>query len=313
MWYKNLKKILWIVVFCSCAYGAGRLYYYFTDGFSLGNIVTEFSYDPRWNMHALDGEEQETLDRILNQSFHYLGKGCQSYVFESEDKEFVIKFFKYQRYRPKPWLEWFSFIPFIDEIRQQKIEKKQTKLERVYASWKLSFDHLQNEGGLIYAHLNDNHDLKRSMILYDKIGTKHSVNLDGMQFLIQRKANMICTELDSLMAQGKIEESKQLLSDLTEMILFEHERGFVDEDHALMQNTAVLNGKPIHVDVGLFSQREDVKNIVTSHDELFKKTFKFRVWLQKQHPELASYLDQKLYAVIGEPFLSMEFVEVIHG
>ncbi|MBS4167431.1 hypothetical protein [Parachlamydia sp. AcF125] len=307
---KYLTKILCLLLFVCCVYGGGRLYYYLTDGFSPDNIVTSFAYDPRWNMRPLQKQEQENLDQILKQPFYYLGKGCQSYVFESQDKQFVIKFFKYQRYRPKPWLEWFSFIPFVEEMRQQKMKKKQQKLERVYSSWKLSFDHLQNEGGLIYAHLNDHRDLKKRLTLYDKMGYKHSVDLDSMQFLIQKKASMICPTLDTWMAQGKVRECKQLLGDLTEMILSEHERGFVDEDHALMQNTAVLEGKPIHVDVGLFSQREEVKNKDVSHEELFKKTFKFRLWLQKQHPELGSYLEQKLYAVMGESFLSMELTEL---
>lgn len=309
---KWIKPIFWIFLFAGCVYGIGRLYYFFTDGFSIENITTAFVSHPRWDVHRLGGEEQKGVDAILSQPFYYLGKGCQSYVFLSEDGDFVIKFFKYQRYRPKPWVNWFSFVPLVDKWRLEKVHKKEKKLERVYSSWKMAFDHLQREGGIAVTHLNNDHQLNREITIFDKMGFKHTLELDSIQFLIQRKATMICPEIDSLMSQGKVNESKNLLDEMLEMMLSEHARGFVDEDHALMQNTGVIDGHPIHVDVGLFTSREDVKNLPVSHLELFKKTYKFHIWLQSQHPELAIYLNQSLYKIIGKPFLSMEYVEDQH-
>jgi len=310
---KNRLKLFFLLLgLFGSFYGIGRLYYFFTDGFTIGNISTSFQSDPRWDVHKLALAEQNQLDSILKQSFHYLGKGCQSYVFLSDDGQFVLKFFKYQRYRPKPWVDWFSFIPLVDSYRQDKLQKKGKKLDRVYGSWKLAFEHLQPESGVIYTHLNNHPQLNRTLTIFDKMGYSYDVELDPLQFLIQRKATMICDEIASLMDQGKIHETKTLLDHLLVMMANEHARGFVDEDHALMQNTGVIGDQPIHIDVGLFTCREDVKNLTVSHLELFKKTYKFRIWLQNQYPDLATYIDQKLYKVIGEEFLTMQFEEDQH-
>lgn len=309
---KWARSGFWIFLFALSVYGIGRLYYFLTDGFAIENIKASFVSRPKWNMHTLSVEEQKLLDDILSSPFYYLGKGCQSYVFISEDQNFVIKFFKYQRYRPKPWVDWFSFIPIVDSIRKQKIQKKEKKLERVYKSWKLAFDYLQKEGGVVFAHLNNDHNLNRQITIYDKMGFKHILDLDPLQFLVQRKATMICQKIDSLMAKGKIEVCKDLLDKSLEMMLAEHERGLVDDDHALMQNTGVIGKQPIHIDVGLFANRESVKELSESHLELFKKTYKFGLWLKQYYPELADYLDKQLYNIIGDPFLNMVYVEDQH-
>lgn len=309
---KRVKQFFLFLVLIGSIYAGARLYYFYTDGFSISNISTAFDADPRWDVHPLVATEQAQLNSLLDQSFHYLGKGCQSYVFLSDDGNFVVKFFKYQRYRPKPWVDWFSFIPLVETYRQDKLQKKRKKLERVYASWKLAFDHLQPESGVVYAHLNNHQELNRTLTIFDKMGYAYDLELDPLQFLIQRKATMICDQIESLMSQSKIAEVKDLLDRLLAMMVAEHARGFVDEDHALMQNTGVIDNQPIHIDVGLFSSREDVKNLAVSHQELFKKTYKFRMWLQERYADLAVYLDQKLYAIIGEEFLTMHFVEDQH-
>src|ERR1700704_4131205 len=100
--YKNifLAAFLFLAI-----YGAGRLYYQVTGGFTEGNIFYDLPFDPRFEMKS---KETVNLDFLLSKKFHYLGKGCQSYVFEREGGEYVIKFFKYQRFRPQEWLKLFS-------------------------------------------------------------------------------------------------------------------------------------------------------------------------------------------------------------
>lgn len=301
---RNFINLCLIVLVC---YGVGRLYFRVTGGFTIANITSEFSPDPRWETHLLSPDEQEFVDSILSQDFYYLGKGCQSYVFLSVDEEYVIKFFKYQRFRPQAWLDYLSFISPVEKVRQAKIEKKRRKLEGVFTSWKIGFDHLQEETGLVYVHLNKNDSCGKLLTIYDKMGIKHALDVDKMEFLIQRRADMLCPTIDNLMLDGKTEEAKILLTKLVKMVSSEYERGLADNDHALMQNTGVYHGKPIHVDVGQFVQNEKVKDPEVAHQEIFNKTYKFRIWLQ-QHPELITHLDNELHHVLGDKFYSMKHI-----
>lgn len=297
---KNIQKFLvWFLLACAVIYGAGRLYFYVTAGFTVGNISSNLAYDSRWDTGVLPKEKKAFIQKALSQDYTYLGKGCQSYVFLSADGKYVLKFFKYQRFRPQEWLSYFSFIPAVDAYRLAKIDKKQEKLNSVFSSWKVAFDELQAETGITYIHLNKTKDLGVDLKIIDKMGFEHHLNLDDYEFMLQRRAEMLTSTIDHLMKDGKAEEAKHLIDDLLGVILSEYKRGLGDNDHALMQNTGVLDGHPVHIDVGQFVRNEKFKDLNVAKQELFNKTYKFRFWLKKQHPELAKFLEQRLNEIIG--------------
>lgn len=297
----NLKKsILWFFLVFLVVYGLGRLYYRVTGGFTLGNITYELPYDSRWDTRSLDESESERLNSILSQKFHYLGKGCQSYVFSSDDGQYVIKFFKYQRFRPQGWLYYTTFLPGMDQYLRNKIHKKRERLEGVFTSWKMAFEELQKETGVVYVHLNKSNFLNQFVEIYDKIGLKHQLNIDDYEFMIQRKAALLCPTIQKWMAEDNQSRTKLLLDDLLGLILSEYQRGMADNDHALMQNTGVLDSKPIHIDAGQFIKNSKVKNQGIYSQELFNKTWKFRKWLRRNYPDLEEHLVARLKEIIGE-------------
>ena len=173
-------------------------------------------------------------------------------------------------------------------------------------SWKIAFDHLQEETGLVYVHLNKTDHLAKRFKFTDKIGMEHTLDIDRYEFLIQKKAEMLCPTLDKMVAEGKDDEAKELLSKLVAMVLSEYHRGLADNDHALMQNTGVIDGKPVHVDVGQFVRDPSMSDPENYHQELFNKTYKFRIWLQEKHPDLLAHLDQELIKEMGDAFHSMQ-------
>lgn len=297
--FKVFKVIIWCCLVLSVLYGAGRLYYYVTAGFTVSNISSELPYDERFETKFLNKEAKNEIDLALSQNFHYLGKGCQSYVFLSDDGNYVIKFFKYQRFTPQSWLNLFSFIPYVNDYRLGKIEQKKKKLEDIFTSWKLAFDELQAETGLVFVHLNKTKELNKDVVLFDKMGIRHVLAIDNYEFLIQRRAFMLTDALSDEMQSGHIDHAKGLLDNLFTTLLSEYNRGLGDNDHALMQNTGVLNGMPIHIDVGQFVKNETFKETHVQAQEIFNKTYKFRIWLKKKYPELAVYLDEKLHTFIG--------------
>lgn len=287
------------------AYGGIRLYYQLTDGFMLKNITSSFAYDDRWVTNPLSAEEKEQVEAILNQEFHYLGKGCQSYVFESADGKYVMKFFKYQRYRQSEWVKQFDFIPAVHKYRLSRNAHKTRKLEGVFKSWAVAFNHAKDETGLIYVHLNKTEGLGKTVILTDKMGKKHPIDIDQYEFLIQKKGIMLTAFLSSLMKEQKEQEAKDLLNSLVVQILGEYRRGVADNDPALMQNTGVIDGAPVHLDVGQFDFAPKYREKSIYLPEIYQKFYKFRRWLTGEYPDLGKHLDAVLLREFGGEFFQI--------
>ncbi len=307
---RRLKEFVWRLLILGMLvlsfYGLGRLYFRLTAGFTIANITSDFTFQPQWQVRPLQAEEQVELESALNQTYYYLGKGCQSYVFGSQDEKYVVKFFKYQRYRLQPWLAYFPPLPAIVKYREQKRDKKWKKLDGFVQSWKVAFENLKEETGLVFVHLNKTTDLQRQLTIYDKIGQPHLVELDQMEFCVQRRAQLLCDALLAYQAKGNLVGAQQLIRQLLNMILSEYARGFADNDHALMQNTGVVQGKPVHIDVGQFVYDEAVKQPAVFHQELFTKTYKFKLWLLENYPEVGDYLELELRQIIGPTYSTMK-------
>lgn len=290
------------------SFGAVRLWFFYTDGFRLAHITSEFTPDPKWETRALTEKEQAEIDRALSQSYTYMGKGCQSYVFLSDDGQYIIKFLKYQRFRPQYYFYWFTFLPEFKQYLDLKIDLKTQKMERLFTSWVIAFDLLPEETALIYTHLNKTDHLNRSITITDYAGFSHELEMDQMEFLIQKKGEMLCPVIDRMMAEGKEKETKRMLSGLFQMILSEYQRGIADNDHALMQNTGVIDNLPFQLDVGRFVVDPIASNPRIYHQEIYNKYYKFRLWLQEFHPTLLEHVNHELFEEMGEGFYTIQYI-----
>jgi len=297
-----IKKTFVLLLVVLLTYGGGRVYYAVTGGFTMGNITSDLAYNSKWETHPLSPQEKQEIQKALNQEFSYLGRGCQAYVFASQDGDYVIKFFKYQRFRPQAWIDLFTFIPAVDSYQQEKVIEKQEKLNKVFTSWKIACDHLRKETGVIYVHLNKSDDLHQFILIKDKMGLEHNVDLDKTEFMLQRRATMLCPAIDKLVLEGSMDQAAILVDRLLAMLILEYGKGYADNDHALMQNTGVLDGFPIHIDVGQFIRNNGVRAPKVYKQELYDKTYKFQHWLEKKHPILAEHLKARIVAVIGPDY-----------
>lgn len=299
------KKIVIAGLLLLSLWGGGRLYYAVTDGFAMSNIHYTLPFELRRDVTHRYPEKQDEAFAALDQKYRYLGKGCQSYVFESEDGRYVLKFFKYQRYRPQRWLESFTWIPGVAAYSQERLDHKREKLAKLFKGWQTAYEELPEETGLLFVKLSENGEPNKKLTFYDKIGLEHEVDLGEMQFLVQYKADMLSATIEKLLQEGEREKTRLLIGDLIELFLGEYERGYADFDPAIIQNTGVLNGKPIHVDVGQITYSDTLFNPQIWKQDLFNKTYKFRAWLRELDKELAAELDNQLQELIGSDFDKM--------
>jgi len=267
-----------------------------TDGFTIAFIHSDLTYDPAWETKSISKETEAELEKVFTQKFRYLGCGGQSFVFVSEDKEYVIKFFKHRHFR-KPYSLLLNIpLPGILELsRLYKLNKALFKLTRDFSSYKLAYEELQEEAGLIYIHLNKGTHLNRSLNIIDKIGIEHEIDLDKIEFVVQRRADLLYPRIDELMQRGDIHGAKQALHAVLDVIVTRCKKGIFDEDPRIHNNLGLFGQRAIFIDIGRFVRDEkrtfpsvyinDLKIIIGK---------RLRPWLERDHPQLITYLDEEI-------------------
>lgn len=306
-----MKKKLLLTFFISLAviilgYGGIRTYYAWTDGFQLSNIERTVQFDEPWSLRQATRAEAALLDNLSKQTFTYLGKGCQSYVFESADGLYVLKFVKHQRFRTKPWLDMLAFIPYFDSYRNERLDHKKDKLSKLLVGWQTAYNQLPKETGVAFVHLNEQDPLPYNVKIVDKMGYSYTIPLQSTQFMVQRKVEMLCPYLERLIVNGQKTEAQIFLDRILSMISGFYMKGFADYDYAIMQNTGVYDGYPVPFDVGQLVRDDTASQEAHYKQALFNKTYRFKVWLGEKSPELREYLEKRLKLIIGPDYESMK-------
>ncbi len=265
-----------------------------TDGFIVQHIHSSLEYHPEWDA-SVPPDALLQLQKALDQPYSYLGSGGQCYAFVSADGTFVIKFFKHHLRSTPSWLENFPLPDFLKTKLQRKKNKRLEKLQRDFTSYKLSFEELREETGLLYVHLNKTKHLHQKVEIIDKIGIHHPIDLDQTEFIVQKKADLILPKLSLLAEQKKWEEAQKVLHSLIEVVIHRCEKGIFDEDAKIHRNFGCLGEKVIVIDVGRF--RKDPSRISPDVylQDINHMTLRLRNWMAEYHPELIPLLDEELH------------------
>ena len=246
---------------------------------------------------SIPEKTSQELKKVFAQKFKYLDCGGQSFVFVSEDHQYVIKFFKHRHFRkPYSFLLRMPLPGILELSRLCKLNKALFKLKRDFTSYKLAYDELQEETGLIYLHLNKGTDLNQSIQIVDKIGIEHTVDLDNIEFIVQRRAQLLYSRIHELMEKGDIHGAKQVLHAILEVIVSRCKKGIFDEDPRIHNNLGLLDQKAIFIDIGRFVHDQNRTDPSVYIKDLKAITGKrFRPWLERTYPELVIDLDEMIH------------------
>jgi hypothetical protein len=261
-----------------------------TDGFTLLKIQSALCFDPRF---ATEDPPHE-LSALLEQSFTYLNSGGQCYAFLSQDGQVVIKFFKHHL-RRLPWL--FAHFPLPAQyaaLREKQKTKRERKLLRDFTSYKLSYEQLRKESGLLYVHLNKTEDLGLRVTLIDKLGISHELPLDRFEFVVQKRADLALEHFQTLIAADQLEKAKKAIDSTISLIVSRCQKGIYDEDPRLHRNLGFLGEEAMLIDVGRLRVDESRKEQAVYRRDVIGITAPLKQWLLQQSPELAQYLEKQV-------------------
>jgi hypothetical protein len=278
----------------ACLIKLDRVFLKRNGGFSLHHIEGTAASNPAWDT------QQPFPEEILSQPFFYLGKGSQTYVFESRDKKYVVKFYKFPSHMRKiSWLRHplaYRFDP--KRIRIKEHNEKRHNLS--YNSFFLASSELSEETSVVYAHLNPTEHLHRNITLVDRLKAEYTLSLDSMGFVVQRKATPLLSALQSLIEKNDIATGKKVVEGTVDLIVARCKKGITDLDSMMHDNYGWVDGRAIHIDIGRFVHDETVKEPANCQKEVVRITQVLSDYLALHSPELHDCYQKKVSAVTNQ-------------
>ena len=285
-----IKSFFLCALFTVCAIYTQRFCHRQTDGFALSKIRSNLTYHSEWEVSLLSASENKRVHDIFEQKFTYLAKGAQCHVFESADGKWVLKFFRHHHMRPPLWL---TLLPsFLDPWRSSKIEKKWSKLHKDFASYCIAYTELKEKTGILFLHLNKTENLKQSVTIVDRLNIEHSLDMDEMEFLLQKKATLVYPTIDTWMETGNIVAAKEALSDLVSVLKIRFEKGLFDKDPDLNTNFGFIDKQAVQIDVGRFKRQKQSPS--RSKDAIYRITDNLKQFLDQRYPALSEHLQTEI-------------------
>ena len=277
-------------------WGIGKFCDLQTGGFRTYEIESSMPNSALWEIEPLNSSLEKSIEKILDQPFFFLDGGGQSYAFLSSDGKTVLKFFRHDHpLSPKRVLEYVR-LPFgWDSFRLKLLNYKSRKeISPLLKSAKLAYDELKEETGLLYIHLNKTKDKFKKVVVVDKIGVRHNIDLDATEFVLQKKVNLLFPSILALMHEQKVEEAKVLIDSLIRCLERSCQKGIGNTDGALKRNFGCLEGHTLGLDFGSLVRDPSLTDPAKAQVEIIKKTARLARWLKKYYPSLYSFYESRI-------------------
>lgn len=250
-----------------------------------------------FNLHVIEAPIPTLADRnpslefprnLFNQPFRYLGRGAQSFVFESEDQKTVLKFYRFPSHlRRFPWTH-HPFGYLFSSSRKNIKEYNLRRLELSFHSFFLAASPLAEETGVLYVHLAPTMNLQQKVHLIDQLGVHYELPLDPVAFVVQKRGVPFLSLFKEQLAQNKIETCKKMLNGLIEVIRNRCNHHITDLDNMDNDNYGWLEDRAIHLDIGRFQECESIN----AREEILRITHPLTSYLLEKAPDLYAYFNE---------------------
>lgn len=229
---------------------------------------------------------------IFTQPFHYLGRGAQSFVFESKDRKTVLKFYRFPSHlRRFPWTH--HPLGYLFSSNRQKIKAYNIKkLQLSFHSFALAENPLSTETGVLYVHLRPTSTLCQKVHLIDHLGSHYHIPLDSIAFVVQKKG----TPFLSAFQEASYEKQKTMLASLIQLIVNRCQHRITDLDNMDNDNYGWSGSEAIHLDIGRFQEKTDLQ----TKDEILRVTHPLIDYLAANSPELHDFYLKRIDSSILE-------------
>lgn len=298
----NSLFLLLLCLFPLLLMGGGLLFITHNPGFSVDKIMSRLPYNQNWEIDSITEKQREVLTQeVFPQKYYYLAAGNQCYAFISEDRKYILKFFKMQSLFPKGWLNSFPLSLF-QKFGFKNEASNQLFSERIFASYKDAYQFLREETGMLYIHLNKSREFKSTVTLIDNKGKKYHVDLDTVEFVVQKRAQKIFEHLSELVAEEKYEELRTSIRSFLQLIAARCEKGFVDQNLSIRNNFGFAGNTAIQFDCATLTRDSSMKYPLNFRHEVMQVAERLDLWAQENCPEMTLFIQEEAQRIINHSF-----------
>lgn len=284
-----IKRVFFLLLSVGVIISLARFTHSQTRGFRLSKIENNLYPIKSWTPDEDNGE----ITPWFYQSYSFLDRGLQSFVFVSEDQQYVVKIFNNRYQSAMSRFSFLSKIPFLTHWARNKYHYYKNKLIRTFTSYELAYQHLREETSLLYTHLNSTECLPHSFTIKDCLNISHTLDLNQYGFIVQKKCDLFYPTLAAYIERNEIHLAKEAINQLVELFLYKYKNGIADNDPLIRTNYGFLNEQLVQIDVGPLSLDPSLMDPEKYRSELIRTTRSLKHWLAPRSPELVDYLEQK--------------------
>jgi hypothetical protein len=295
----SLKKILKLGLCVLAIFGLHHFCQKQTHGFRPYLIMSNLPNEPRWEVPPLSVEEQEKIERLLDQPFTFLGSGGWCFAFLGADQKTVLKFYRHTHLQPASILKNFAYKKLLLQSDPLPQNKKYFQTFN-FNSLMLLYTEAKERTGILYVHLNKTSAKHKPVTLIDNIGTRHVIDLDKTEFIVQKRAELLFARLQELSDQKKMDEAKQCIDDFMNCLLTLCQKGIRDNDASLRYNFGFTEDGAVTLDLSSFEYDETLKSPGQYRKEIMNKTQRLSRYLRKYHPELYAHSEKRLSEIMAD-------------
>lgn len=276
--------------------GGGLFYCCRSGGFSPEKISSRLPYNPDWEIEALTEEQRRLFTgKIFAQNYYYLSSGRNCYAFISEDREYILKFFKNKSLFPKDVLGGF-----LQKLGLKNEMVHQLFSERIYANYIDAYESLREESGLLYLHLNKTDGLRSVVTLIDGKGNKIPLQVDKVEYVVQKSAKRIYDHLNALVKEKNEEGLMDSIRSFLHLIARRCEKGFVDQDFNLSHDFGFVGNKAIQFDCASLAKDNSMKFFHNFRNELMQAAERLDDWAEEMYPEASFFIQDEAQRLINQ-------------
>ncbi|MBI3508978.1 MAG: hypothetical protein HY069_05040 [Chlamydiia bacterium] len=188
--------------------------------------------------------------QALAQPFFYLGRGRQSFVFESQDHKYVLKLPRLDRYRTKLWMRCLA-----KNWARASTARKEMRKAFVFNSFQIAAQELREETALLYLHLGKTEHLPK-LLLHDRMGRSFFIPLNDQMFVLQRKIPLAFPLLKEHLAQKDARSSQEMVDKFLDLLLIRAKKRIFNRDSNFFANFGYAEGKFYQIDLGSFHKKD---------------------------------------------------------
>jgi hypothetical protein len=260
-----------------------------THGFRLGKMALDLYSNPAWDVAPPSLETLSTVQQMLNRPLRYLSHGAQSFVFETEDRQFIVKLFRYDQ-RVHPWREWLRS----HLLGKPKRLRHDEKIHRLFVAAKIAYEKAPDLTGLYYVHLNQTHELLPTAHLIDRLGRSYHLDMNRYRFAIQHHARPFQEVVQEAIATKDVPKCERLLASFASLLNERGRRQIRNSDTKVAPNFGFWGETAIEWDFGNYWIDPQMQSALFRQFEREQFAFQVRNFLNRFAPEYISYFNRQL-------------------